>query len=204
MPKIVPNLWFDTEAEEAAAFYTSIFPNSRVVNVTHYTEGSPREAGMVMTVEFELDGQRFVGINGGPQFKFDEAVSFQINCKDQDEVDYYWERLTGGGGEEGPCGWCKDRVGLSWQVVPMGMDVILSDPDSERARRAMEAMLLMKKLDIAELERAAAAGEEEELEEVEAEESQEVEEPDEEPASAEADDESEPTEAEGDEEKAPA
>src|ERR671932_606746 len=158
-PRIVPNLWFDTEAEEAAKFYVSVFKNSRVISRTHYTEGSPREAGMVMTVEFELDGQRFVGINGGPQFEFDEAVSFQINCKDQDEVDYYWDKLAGDGGEEGPCGWCKDKFGLSWQVVPMGMDVILSDPDSERARRAMDAMLKMRKLDIAELERAAAGPE---------------------------------------------
>ena len=158
-PRIVPNLWFDTEAEEAAKFYVSVFKNSRVISRTHYTEGSPREAGMVMTVEFELDGQRFVGINGGPQFEFDEAVSFQINCKDQDEVDYYWDKLAGDGGEEGPCGWCKDKFGLSWQVVPMGMDVILSDPDSDRARRAMDAMLKMRKLDIAELERAAAGPE---------------------------------------------
>ena len=102
--RIIPNLWFDTEAEEAAAFYASIFENSRIVNVTHYTEAGPREAGTVMTVEFELDGQRFVGINGGPQFTFDEAVSFQISCETQDEVDYYWNRLSEGG-EEGPCGW---------------------------------------------------------------------------------------------------
>src|SRR5680860_11994 len=110
--KITPNLWFDTEAEEAAGFYTSVFESSRIVNVTHYTEAGPRSAGTVMTVEFELDGQRFVGINGGPQFTFDEAVSFQINCEDQDEVDYYWERLSEGG-EEGQCGWLKDRFGLS-------------------------------------------------------------------------------------------
>ncbi|HKP89948.1 MAG TPA: VOC family protein [Thermoleophilaceae bacterium] len=156
--RIVPNLWFDTEAEEAAKFYVSVFKNSRLVSQTHYTENSMREAGTVMTVEFELDGQRFVGINGGPQFKFDEAISFQITCKDQEEVDHYWEKLTDGG-EEGPCGWCKDRFGLWWQVVPTGMDVILSDPDSERASRAMQAMLKMRKLDIAELERAAAGPE---------------------------------------------
>jgi len=154
--QIVPNLWFDTEAEEAANFYISVFPNSRIVNVSHYTEGSPREAGMVMTVEFELDGQRFVGINGGPQFKFDEAVSFQITCEDQDEVDYYWEQLTDGGSES-QCGWLKDRFGLSWQVVPTGMEEIFSDPDPERARRAMQAMLQMRKLDIAAL-RSAAEG----------------------------------------------
>ena len=152
--KITPNLWFDTEAEEAAAFYTSVFKNSRIVKVTHYTEAGPREAGMVMTVEWELDGQRFVGINGGPQFKFDEAVSFQINCEDQEEVDYYWERLSEGG-EEGPCGWLKDRYGLSWQVTPAGIDELFADPDPERARRAMEAMLKMRKLDMAELRRAA-------------------------------------------------
>ncbi len=153
-PKITPNLWFDTEAEEAAAFYTSVFKNSRIVKVTHYTEAGPREAGMVMTVEWELDGQRFVGINGGPQFKFDEAVSFQINCETEDDVDYYWERLSEGG-EEGPCGWLKDRYGLSWQVTPAGIDELFADPDPERARRAMEAMLKMRKLDMAELRRAA-------------------------------------------------
>ena len=152
--KIIPNLWFDTEAEEAAGFYTSVFKNSRIVKVTHYTEAGPRPAGMVMTVEFECDGHRFVGINGGPQFSFDEAVSFQITCEDQDEVDYYWERLSDGG-EEGPCGWLKDRYGLSWQVVPTGRDELFADPDPERARRAMEAMLEMRKLDVAALRRAA-------------------------------------------------
>ena len=152
--KIVPNLWFDTEAEEAANFYISVFKNSRIVSVAHYTEAGPREAGTVMTVEFELDGNRFVGINGGPQFKFDEAVSFQITCEDQDEVDYYWEKLTEGGAES-QCGWLKDKFGLSWQVVPTGMEEVFSDPDPERARRAMEAMLQMRKLDIAALRRAA-------------------------------------------------
>ena len=154
--KITPNLWFDTEAEEAAAFYISVFKNSRVLNVTHYTEGAPREAGMVMTVEFELDGQRFVGINGGPEFKFDEAVSFQISCETQEEVDYYWESLSEGG-KEGQCGWLKDRYGLSWQVVPTGIEEVFSDPDPERAKRAMQAMLGMHKLDLAAL-RAAADG----------------------------------------------
>ena len=154
--KIIPNLWFDTEAEEAAEFYVSVFKTGRILSVAHYTEAGPREAGMVMTVEFELDGQRFVGINGGPQFKFDEAVSFQVVCKDQEEVDYYWERLSEGG-EEGPCGWLKDRFGLSWQVTPEGMEELFSDPDPERARRAMEAMLEMRKLDLAAL-RAAADG----------------------------------------------
>jgi predicted 3-demethylubiquinone-9 3-methyltransferase (glyoxalase superfamily) len=152
--KITPNLWFDTEAEEAAEFYTSVFENSRIVHVARYTEAGPRTAGMVMTVEFELDGQRFIGINGGPQFKFDEAVSLMISCETQEEVDFYWERLTEGG-EESQCGWLKDRYGLSWQVVPAGMEEVFSDPDPERARRAMEAMLKMRKLDIAALRRAA-------------------------------------------------
>jgi predicted 3-demethylubiquinone-9 3-methyltransferase (glyoxalase superfamily) len=152
--RITPNLWFDTEAEEAANHYISIFKNSRIVGVTHYTENAPREAGMVMTVEFELDGQRFVGINGGPEFKFDEAVSFQIDCETQDEIDYYWERL-GEGGQEGPCGWLKDKYGLSWQVVPAGMEELFSDADPKRAERAMQAMLGMSKLDIAALRNAA-------------------------------------------------
>jgi len=152
--RITPNLWFDTEAEEAAGFYTSIFTRSRIINVTRYTEAGPREAGMVMTVAFELDGQRFVGINGGPEFKFDEAVSLEVKCENQDEVDYYWERLSDGG-EEGQCGWLKDRYGLSWQVVPTGMEELFADADPDRARRAMEAMLGMGKLDIAALRRAA-------------------------------------------------
>ena len=155
-PTITPNLWFDGVAEEAAAFYVSVFPNSRVVSTTRYPEGSPGPAGTVMTVEFELDGQRFVGINGGPQFPFDEAVSFEIACETQEEVDDYWERLTDGG-EESQCGWLKDRYGLSWQVVPAGMEEIFSDPDPERAERAMQAMLGMRKLDLAAL-RAAADG----------------------------------------------
>jgi predicted 3-demethylubiquinone-9 3-methyltransferase (glyoxalase superfamily) len=153
--KIIPNLWFDTEAEEAAEFYVSVFKNSsRIVNVARYTDAGPRPAGTVMTVEFELDGQRFVGINGGPQFKFDEAVSFQITCEDQDEVDYYWDLLTEGGSES-QCGWLKDRYGLSWQVVPTGMEEIFADPDPERARRAMEAMFTMSKIDVAALRSAA-------------------------------------------------
>jgi predicted 3-demethylubiquinone-9 3-methyltransferase (glyoxalase superfamily) len=154
--KIIPNLWFDTEAEQAAQYYTTVFPNSRIVTKTHYPEGAPREAGMVMTVEFDLDGQRFVGINGGPEFTFDEAVSFQVTCESQEEIDYYWERLSDGG-EEGPCGWLKDRFGLAWQVAPKGMDEMFADPDPGRAQRAMQAMLKMKKIDVAELERAADA-----------------------------------------------
>jgi predicted 3-demethylubiquinone-9 3-methyltransferase (glyoxalase superfamily) len=152
--KIVPNLWFDTEAEQAAEFYCSIFPNSQVRNVSRYTEAGPREAGMVMVVEFELNGNRFAGINGGPEFKFDEAVSFQVFCEDQDELDYYWEKLSEGG-KEGPCGWLTDRFGLSWQITPTGLDALFSDPDKERANRAMKAMFGMKKLDIAALQAAA-------------------------------------------------
>ena len=155
MPSITPNLWFDGNADAAADFYCSVFKDSRIVSKALYPEGSPGEAGTVMTVEWELDGQRFVGINGGPEFKFDEAVSFAIECQDQDEVDYYWERLTDGG-EESVCGWLKDRFGLSWQVVPKGMDELFSDPDKSKAERAMQAMLGMRKLDIAALEEAAA------------------------------------------------
>ncbi len=157
MPTISPNLWFDDQAEEAAAYYTSVFPNSRVTRVTRYPEGGPGPAGAVMTVEFELDGQRFVGINGGPQFTFSEAVSLEIACRDQEEVDRYWELLSDGG-QEGPCGWLKDRYGLSWQVVPDGMDEVFGEgQDPERASRAMQAMLGMTKLDVAAL-RAAADG----------------------------------------------
>lgn len=152
--KIVANLWFDTEAEEAATFYCSIFKNSRIVNVTHYTAAGPREAGSVMTVEWELDGVPFVGINGGPDFTFDEAISFQVNCADQAEIDYFWERLTDGG-SEGPCGWCKDRFGVSWQITPSGWDELFAERDSAAAERAMRAMFTMKKLDLAALEAAA-------------------------------------------------
>ena len=151
--KITPNLWFDTEAEEAAEFYCSVFPNSRIVSVLHYPEASDR-AGTAVTVEWELDGQRFVGINGGPEFKFDEAVSLSIECKDQDEIDYYWDKLTDGG-EESMCGWLKDRYGLSWQVVPEGVDELFADSDRERAGRAWEAMMKMRKLDIDALRSAA-------------------------------------------------
>jgi predicted 3-demethylubiquinone-9 3-methyltransferase (glyoxalase superfamily) len=155
MPQITPNLWFDTEGKEAAEFYCSIFPNSKITNVTHYTEAGPREAGTVLTVDFVLDGQEFTAINGGPEFKFDEAISLLINCKDQDEVDYYWEKLTEAGGEEGPCGWLKDKFGLSWQVTPEGFNEIMNDADPQRADRAMKAMFGMKKLDLAALQAAA-------------------------------------------------
>ena len=156
MPAITPNLWFDGQAEQAAEFYVSVFPNSRVLEVARYTDAGPGPAGSVMTVLFELDGQRFVGINGGPEFRFDEAVSFEIECEDQDEVDRYWAALTDGG-QESQCGWLKDRFGLSWQVVPRGMSEVLNGPDPERGRRAMEAMFGMTKLDLAAL-RAAADG----------------------------------------------
>jgi predicted 3-demethylubiquinone-9 3-methyltransferase (glyoxalase superfamily) len=152
--RITTNLWFDGQAEEAAEFYCSIFDNSRVVSTARFTESSPGETGTVMVVEWELDGQRFVGINGGPEFKFSEAISLQITCDTQDEIDYYWEKLTDGG-EEGPCGWLKDRYGLSWQVTPTGMDELFADPDESRADRAMKAMLQMKELDIAALREAA-------------------------------------------------
>ena len=154
LQKITPNLWFDGQAEEAAEFYVTVFPNGRILSKTHYPEGSPGPAGTVMTVEWELDGHRFVGINGGPQFTFSEAVSFEISCETQEDIDHYWARLSEGG-EEGPCGWLKDRFGLSWQVVPTGMDELFADPDPSRAQRAMQAMLGMGKLDIAALRQAA-------------------------------------------------
>ena len=152
--KITPSLWFDTEAEEAADFYTSVFKDSRIVHIARYTEAGPRPAGTVMSIEFELDGQRFIAINGGPQFTFDEAVSFMVSCETQEDIDYYWDRLSDGG-QEGPCGWLKDRYGLSWQVIPTGMDELFSDPDPRRAERAMRAMLAMGKLDLAALRDAA-------------------------------------------------
>ncbi len=158
MKGITPNLWFDTEAEEAAAFYVSVFDDARVVSTTHYNEAGPREAGMVMTVTWEIAGQRFTGINGGPDFKFSEAISFEVTCADQAEVDYFWERLADGG-EEGPCGWLKDRFGVSWQIVPEGMEETLNGDDAAAAERAMRAMLGMRKLDVAAL-RAAAEGQE--------------------------------------------
>ncbi|HET7655059.1 MAG TPA: VOC family protein [Acidimicrobiales bacterium] len=154
MPDITPCLWFDTEGEDAANFYTSIFPNSRIVGVSHYGEAGPREAGTVLTVEFELDGTPFTALNGGPEFTFDEAISFQISCKDQAEVDHYSERLTADGGQQGPCGWVKDRFGVSWQVVPTPVTECLTGPDPEGAQRAMKAMLGMHKLDIAAIQAA--------------------------------------------------
>ena len=156
MPKITPWLWFDTEAEDAANFYTSVFPNSKIVETAHYGSAGPRPEGMVMTVSFDLDGQRFAALNGGSDFKPNEAISFQVDCRDQDEVDRYWSALTEGGGEPGPCGWLKDRFGVSWQIVPTRLEELLADPDRETSQRVMAAMLKMGKIEIAELERAAA------------------------------------------------
>jgi predicted 3-demethylubiquinone-9 3-methyltransferase (glyoxalase superfamily) len=155
--KIVPCLWFDDQAEDAASLYVSIFPNSRLGEVSRYgKEGFEihrREAGTVMTVEFFLDGQRFVALNGGPLFTFSEAISFQIHCDDQEEIDHYWEKLTDGG-EEGPCGWLKDRFGLSWQVVPRVLPEMLMSKDHAASQRVTKAFLQMKKFDIAALKRA--------------------------------------------------
>jgi predicted 3-demethylubiquinone-9 3-methyltransferase (glyoxalase superfamily) len=156
MPQLTPCLWFDTEGEDAAELYTSVFPNSKILEVARYGSAGPRPEGTVMTVTFELDGQQFLALNGGPDFTFNEAVSFQIFCRDQDEVDHYWEKL-GEGGEHGPCGWLKDRFGLSWQVVPTRLTELLEDPDREKSQRVMAAMLQMGKIEIDELERAAAA-----------------------------------------------
>ncbi|GAB7190648.1 VOC family protein [Kineococcus sp. NUM-3379] len=151
MPTTIPCLWFDGQALEAAEHYVSIFPNSQVLSVTRTPPGMPGEEGSVMVVEFSLDGQRYVGLNGGPHFTFSEAVSFQIHCADQAEVDHYWDRLTDGG-EESQCGWLKDRFGLSWQVTPLRLLELMQDP--ERAGRATEAMLRMRRIDIATIERA--------------------------------------------------
>lgn len=153
MPKITPFLWFDDQAEEAARHYVSIFKNSKIVTITRYGEAGPGPKGSVMTVVFELDGQEFIALNGGPQFKFTEAVSFSVDCKTQQEVDEYWERLSRSG-EEGPCGWLKDKYGLSWQINPTILGEMLDDPDPQKAKRVMEAMLKMTKIDIATLKQA--------------------------------------------------
>ncbi|MBA2643333.1 MAG: VOC family protein [Actinobacteria bacterium] len=155
MEKIAPCLWFDTEGEQAAEFYTSVFPNSKIVDVAHYGEAGPREEGMVMAVSFELDGVKFVALNGGPEFTFDEAISFQVSCETQEEVDAFWSKL-GEGGEEGPCGWLKDKFGVSWQVFPTRLIELLGDPDREKSQRVMQAMLSMRKIELDALERAAA------------------------------------------------
>jgi predicted 3-demethylubiquinone-9 3-methyltransferase (glyoxalase superfamily) len=153
MQKITPFLWFDTQAEEAANFYVSVFNNSRLVNITHYGEAGPGPKGSVMTVVFELDGQEFIALNGGPQFTFTEAISFSVDCKTQEEVDEFWEKLSEGG-EDGPCGWLKDKYGLSWQINPTIFGEMLNDPDPEKSKRVMEPMLTMNKIDIAGLKRA--------------------------------------------------
>lgn len=149
-------LWFDGQAEEAANFYVSVFKDSSIGSTLRYTEAGPGPVGSVLTVEFVANGQKFVALNGGPEFKFSEAISFQIDCEDQAEVDYYWDKLVEGGGEHGPCGWLKDRFGVSWQVNPVRLTEMLLDPDQAKADRAMKAMLAMGKLDIAELEKAFA------------------------------------------------
>jgi predicted 3-demethylubiquinone-9 3-methyltransferase (glyoxalase superfamily) len=156
MPRITPNLWFDTQGLEAAEFWVSVFPNSEITKVLAYGEAGPREPGTVMTVDFTLDGQPYTVLNGGPEFTFNEAISLVVDCADQDEVDHYWSKL-GEGGEHGPCGWLKDRYGVSWQVTPVVMYDLLSDPDAARAQRAMAAMLRMGKLDVAALQAAADA-----------------------------------------------
>jgi predicted 3-demethylubiquinone-9 3-methyltransferase (glyoxalase superfamily) len=153
--KIVPNLWFDTESEEAANFYTSIFNNSRIVRTMHFGEAGPRPAGMVLLVTFELEGQQFTALNGGPDFKFTEALSLLVNCESQEEVDRLWDQLSEGG-EKGPCGWLKDKFGLSWQITPTVLDEMLADDDPAKANSVMKAMLQMGKIDIATLEKAYA------------------------------------------------
>lgn len=153
MQKITPFLWFDNNAEEAANFYVSVFKNSKVLNIARYGEVGPGPKGTVMTVEFELDGQEFVALNGGPQFKFTEAVSFVVNCDTQEEVDHYWERLSEGG-EKSRCGWLRDKFGLGWQVTPTILGKLLADKDQEKAKRVMQTMLKMDKLDIEPLQRA--------------------------------------------------
>jgi predicted 3-demethylubiquinone-9 3-methyltransferase (glyoxalase superfamily) len=159
MQKITPMLWFDNQAEEAARFYTSIFKNSKIKSVTRYgdagAQAAGRPKGSVMTVSFEIEGQEFVGLNGGPVFKFSEAISLVVNCKTQDEVDEMWTKLTADGGEPGPCGWLKDKYGLSWQVVPTVLFELLESKDAKKAERVMAAMLKMSKLDIEALEQAA-------------------------------------------------
>jgi predicted 3-demethylubiquinone-9 3-methyltransferase (glyoxalase superfamily) len=151
--KITPCLWFDTEGEEAATFYTGIFDNSRILHVSRYGSAGPRPEGMVMTVDFELDGQEFMALHGGPEFSFNEAISFQVNCESQQEIDRFWSQLSDGG-SEGPCGWLKDRFGVSWQIVPTVLDQVLRHRDADKGQRAMKAMLSMGKIDIAELQRA--------------------------------------------------
>jgi len=156
MPSILPCLWFDTQAEQAAAFYTSLFKNSKILQTTHYGAAGPGPNGSVMTVRFQLDGQEFMGLNGGPVVHFNEAVSFVVKCETQKELDTFWRQLTENGGAEVQCGWLKDRFGLSWQIVPAALDKLVNDKDPEKRDRVMQALLPMKKLDLAALERAHA------------------------------------------------
>ena len=157
MQKITPFLWFDGNAEEAVNFYASIFKNSKVGKVSRYGDAGPGPKGTVMTASFQIEGQEFVALNGGPQFKFTEAVSFVVNCKTQEEVDYYWDTLLAGGGKVQACGWLKDKFGLSWQIVPTALPELMTDPDPKVAQSVMKAMLQMKKLDIEGLKRAKQA-----------------------------------------------
>jgi predicted 3-demethylubiquinone-9 3-methyltransferase (glyoxalase superfamily) len=154
MQKITTFLWFDNQAEDAANLYTSLFNDAKILGITRYTAAGPAAEGTVMTVEFQLEGQRFIALNGGPQYQFTEAISLLVDCADQAEVDELWEQLTADGGEEGPCGWCKDKYGVSWQIVPSGLLDYVSDPDPEKARRATEAMFSMTKIDIARVKEA--------------------------------------------------
>jgi predicted 3-demethylubiquinone-9 3-methyltransferase (glyoxalase superfamily) len=154
MQKIVTFLWFDNQAEEAVNFYTSIFKNSKILEVSRYTEAGPGQAGQILTISFELAGQQFVALNGGPHFKFTEAISLMVNCETQEEVDYFWEKLTADGGEEQQCGWLKDKFGLSWQIVPTILGKLMSDPDPVKAQRVAQAVLKLVKLDIAVLREA--------------------------------------------------
>ena len=156
MQKISPFLWFDNQAEEAASFYVSLFDDAEITNVARYPEGTPDLGGKAMTVNFQLEGQEYTALNGGPQFTFTEAISLVVHCKDQDEVDFFWSQLTEGG-EESQCGWLKDRFGLSWQIVPDRLGELLGDPDSARSQAAMQAMLQMSKIEIKTLEDAADA-----------------------------------------------
>lgn len=154
MQKITPFLWFNDQAEEAVNFYTSIFKNSKITSISRYPEGGRGPAGQVMTANFELDGQPFIALNGGPQYQFTEAISLYVNCETQAEVDELWAKLTADGGEEGPCGWLKDKFGLSWQIVPAKLGELLGDPDPDKAQRVMQAMLQMKKIDVSALQAA--------------------------------------------------
>lgn len=154
MQKITPFLWFDHQAEEAAHFYLSVFKDGKILDIGRYTDVGPGPKGSVMVVKFQLSGQEFMALNGGPNFKFTEAVSFVVNCQTQEEVDYYWEKLLSGGGQPSQCGWLKDRYGLSWQIVPTVLGQLMADKDPEKSKRVMQAMLKMVKLHVAELKRA--------------------------------------------------